>query len=138
MSAFQFDTDESFNGATVLYDGECPFCSAYVRMVTLRTAVGEVRLVDARVSDDPIVDKVISRGFDLNEGMALLIGERIYHGSDCIHGLALLTSGGSIPNRLSARLFRSRSIARYVYPILRAGRNLTLRLLGRARIRPNT
>ena len=138
MSAFQFDTDESFNGATVLYDGECPFCSAYVRMVTLRTEVGGVRLVDARVSDDPIVDKVISRGLDLNEGMALLIGERIYHGSDCIHVLALLTSGGSIPNRLSARLFRSRSIARYVYPILRAGRNLTLKLLGRTRIRPNT
>ena len=138
MSAFQFDTDESFNGATVLYDGECPFCSAYVRMVPLRTAVGGVHLVDARVSDDPIVDKVTSRGFDLNEGMALLIGERIYHGSDCIHVLALLTSGGSILNRLSARLFRSRSIARYVYPALRAGRHLALRLLGRARIRLNT
>ena len=138
MSAFHFEMDEPFGEATLLYDGECPFCSAYVRMVTLRTAVGGVRLVDARVSDDSIVDKVTSRGFDLNEGMALLIGGRIYHGSDCIHVLALLTSGGSIPNRLSARLFRSRSIARYAYPILRAGRNLALRLLGRARIRSNT
>ena len=91
-----------------------------------------------RVSDDPIVDKVTSRGFDLNEGMVLLIGERIYHGSDCLHVLALLTSGGSILNRLSARLFRFRSIARYVYPTLRAGRHLALRLLGRARIRLNT
>ena len=70
MSAFHFEMDEPFGGATLLYDGECPFCSAYVRMVTLRTAVGGVRLVDARVSDDSIVDKVTSRGFDLNEGMA--------------------------------------------------------------------
>ena len=138
MSAFEFDTDELFDGATVLYDGECPFCSAYVRMVTLGPAAGGVRLVDVRVSDAPIVDKVTSRGFDLNEGMVLLIGERIYHGSDCLHVLALLTSGGSILNRLSARLFRFRSIARYVYPTLRAGRHLALRLLGRARIRLNT
>ena len=134
MSAFPFDANESIDGVTVLYDGECHFCSAYVRMVKLREAVGEVRLVDARVANDPIVQEVTSRGFDLNEGMALLIGERIYYGSDCLHVLALLTSGGSFLNRLNARLFRSRSLARYAYPILRAGRNLTLRLLGRGRI----
>lgn len=135
MSAFRFDADEPVDGVTVVYDGECPFCSAYVRMVSLREAVGEVRLVDARGSDDPVVREVMGRGFDLNEGMALLIGGRIYHGSDCLHVLALLTGGGSLLNRLSARLFRSRSVARYAYPVLRAGRNLSLRLLGRGRIR---
>jgi protein-disulfide isomerase len=48
-------------GVTVFYDGACPFCSAYVRMVRLRKAAGEVRLIDAR-EGGPIVMEALSLG----------------------------------------------------------------------------
>ena len=32
----------------IAYDGECPFCSAYLQMVRLRDAVGPVALINVR------------------------------------------------------------------------------------------
>lgn len=117
-------------GAALIYDGECPFCSAYTRFVRLRDAVGPVQLVDAR-EGGPLVDEVLGAGFDLDEGMVLKLGGRYYHGSDCIHMLGALSSGSSPFNRLNGWIFASPARARRLYPVLRAGRNTVLRLLGR-------
>lgn len=117
-------------GAWIVYDGECPFCSAYTRYVRLRDAVGPVQLVDAR-DGGPLVDEVLRAGFDLDEGMVLKLGGRYYHGSDCVHMLATLSSGSSAFNRLNGWIFASPARARHLYPVLRAGRNAVLRLLGR-------
>ena len=117
----------------IVYDGECPFCSRYVTMVRLREAVNEVELVNAR-SDHPAVAKVRDAGFDLNNGMALIEGERIYYGADCIHRMALMSTRSGLFNRANALIFSSPMLSRLLYPIMRAGRNATLRLLGRAPI----
>ena len=34
--------------AMIIYDGDCVFCSHYVRFVRLRETVGPVALIDAR------------------------------------------------------------------------------------------
>ena len=34
--------------ASIVYDGDCPFCSRYVKLVRLREALGSVDLVNAR------------------------------------------------------------------------------------------
>lgn len=119
--------------AWLIYDGDCPFCSRYVALLRLREAVGTVHLIDAR-DGGPLVAECMARGFDLDEGMALKIGTRIYHGDDCIHALALMSSGVGIFNRLNAAIFRSPRRARLLYPLLRACRNATVRLLGRGTI----
>jgi len=119
--------------ASLVYDGECPVCSAYVRMVRFRAAVGRVQLIDAR-SGGPLVSEILREGFDLDEGMVLKIGDRIYHGPDCIHALALMSGGNGLFNRFNAWIFKSPARARILYPILRAGRNLLLRLLGRKKL----
>ncbi|WP_354695546.1 DCC1-like thiol-disulfide oxidoreductase family protein [Elongatibacter sediminis] len=119
--------------AALIYDGECPFCSAYVRLMKLREAVGEVVLVNARLGG-PLVDEVFRAGLDLDEGMVLKFEGHLYHGSDCMTRLALLTSTSSFFNRINAAIFRHRAISGFLYPILRAGRNITLFLLGRRRI----
>jgi predicted DCC family thiol-disulfide oxidoreductase YuxK len=119
--------------AVVVYDGECPFCSRYVGLVRLRDAVGRVRLVNAR-EPDPLVDELKREGFDLDEGMVLVMGGRRYHGADCINMLAMLSTPVGAFNRLNAALFRSPTASRLLYPVLRAGRNLVLRLLGRTKI----
>ena len=55
----------------VVYDGDCPFCRSYVSLMKLREAVGKVSLVDARAGG-VAVDMLNAKGFDLNEGMAVI------------------------------------------------------------------
>ncbi|MEC7763869.1 MAG: DUF393 domain-containing protein [Pseudomonadota bacterium] len=117
----------------IVYDGDCPFCSRYVAMVRLRDAAGPVELVDAR-SDHPAARRVKDAGFDLDEGMALIDGDTIHYGDEVVHRLALMSTGSDAFNRLNARIFRSRSAARLLYPVMRFGRNTTLTLMGRRKI----
>lgn len=125
--------DSEREGAVIVYDGECPFCTRYTRLVTLRRSVGRVTLLDAR-RGGPLVSRLAAEGYDLDEGMVLLYGGQTYHGGDCMHMLALLSGGGGAVNRLCAAVFRDPGTARRLYPVLRAGRNAVLRLLGRGRI----
>ncbi len=117
----------------IVYDGACPFCSAYVRMVRLREAAGPVRLIDGR-EDLQAAQRLRGEGVDLNETMAVIYGGRIYAGARAIEILSLLSSNSGVINRLAARLLRSRRRADFFYPVLRFGRNTALRLLGRDRI----
>jgi predicted DCC family thiol-disulfide oxidoreductase YuxK len=120
----------------LLYDGECPFCSRYVVHVRLREAVGPVMLANAR-EYPALVEEVRRLGYDVDAGMVLKLNGSYYHGADCIHALALLTTSAGWFNRINSLAFRSRAFARFAYPMLRAGRNLTLRLLGRSRLQPS-
>lgn len=115
----------------VVYDGECPFCSQYVKLLRFRDAVGQVDLVNAREADHPVVRRVQEQGIVLDEEMALVMNDRIYVGADCISRLALMTTSSSWFNRLNAVMFASPRIANAAYPILRSGRWLALKMLGR-------
>lgn len=120
-------------GAWIVYDGECPFCSRYVTMLRLRETLGPVALVNAR-DGGPEVAEARAAGLDLDEGMVLKLDGRFYHGDDCIHRLALLTTPSGTFNRVNAAIFRSRTASKVLYPVLRTGRNAVLRLLGRRRL----
>ncbi len=119
--------------AWLAYDGDCPFCSRYVKYMRLRDSVGALDLVDVR-DGGPLVEEILRAGLDLDEGMVLKLGGRYYHGADCIHALALLSGEADWFNRINAAIFRSPGLSRALYPLLRAGRNTVLRLLGRSRI----
>jgi predicted DCC family thiol-disulfide oxidoreductase YuxK len=118
----------------LLYDGECPFCSAYVKMVRLRENVGPIRLIDAR-GDGPEYHEALQAGFDLDEGMLLKLSGQYYHGQDCIHALALLTRERDLFGRINGWVFRSPGRSAMLYPVLRSGRNLVLRVLGRKKLK---
>lgn len=121
------------DGAAIIYDGECPFCSSYVHLVRIREAVGDVKLVDARHGGH-LVEEVLAARYDLDEGMVFKYQGRYYHGADCMHMIGLLSTRSSLFNRVNGMLARSPRLIALLYPILRAGRNATLRLLGRNKI----
>jgi predicted DCC family thiol-disulfide oxidoreductase YuxK len=121
------------DGLTVVYDGACPFCSAYVRLVRLKEAVGPVRLIDAR-RDPEAVLMLRGKGIEIDDTMAVTYGGATYAGAEAIELLSLLSSDAGFLNRMMARLLRDKRRAKRLYPLLRAGRNLALRLLGRRRI----
>ncbi len=121
---------------TVIYDGDCPFCSSYVSLIGLRKLT-DVDLIDAR-SDHPILRATEIQALDLNAGMVVKVGQAVHHGADAMHVLSMLSTGSGFISRLALRAFASPTRSRLLYPYLRAGRNLTLRILGRPAIQSLT
>ena len=118
----------------IIYDGECPFCSQYVKLLRLRESVGQIELVDARQTH-PAIDYVERAGVVLNNEMALVHRGEIYSGPECINRLALLSTRSGLFNRLNALAFSSAGVSKVTYPVLRSCRNLALRLLRREQLR---
>ncbi len=130
--AVQADGDTS-DSTYLIYDGECPFCAAYVKFMRLRQSVGPVRLIDAREGGAE-VQRARADGFDLDDGMLFHYGGRDYHGADALNIMAMLSSESAWFSKLNGALFKSPRVAAVAYPVLRAGRNTALRLLGRKKI----
>jgi len=126
-----FDTTTTW----IVYDGECPFCTQYVKLVRLRETIGKVKPLNAR-EDHPVVRYVRARGIDLNQEMALVQNGEVLAGPDVMHRLALLSTGSGFFNGLMSKMFASKGLTRFMYPFLRTGRNTTLFLMGRKKI-PN-
>lgn len=117
----------------LVYDKHCPLCRAYCRMLRIRESVGQLRMVDAR-EHTAIRDEITARGLDIDQGMVLKMGDNLYYGADAIHALALISSRSGLFNRLNYQVFKSPILSRWLYPVLRAGRNLLLKLLGKNKI----
>src|SRR5215469_13364692 len=90
---------------TVYYDGNCPLCRSYTRMMRLRETVGRVDLVDAREAPDA-VSRFSSLGLNkIDDGFVVDANGRLYHGADALHMLALLTAPVGVFNRINAAIF---------------------------------
>ena len=119
---------------TLIYDGKCPVCTAYSCGVDVDPAsASAIRIVDAR-GEDAMISRATATGLDFDEGMVVSYRGKFYHGADALHVLATLTPAKGVWNRINRFLFGSRAVSRFLYPMLRSGRNLLLRLLGRKKI----
>jgi len=110
----------------IVYDGDCPFCSRYVRLLRLRENF-DVKLIDARAHPEDAQ----GYGLNLNEGMIADIDGEVHHGSDAVWMLSMLSSRSDAMNRMFAGLFSSRAVTRILYPFMRLGRRVALFSLGR-------
>lgn len=99
----------------------------------VRKALGSLELVNAR-DGGPLTEAVKARGFDLNQGMVLVQGEEFYFGAESIHRLALMSTRSGCFNTLNALIFARPGLAQRLYPLLRFGRFITLKLLGRSQL----
>ncbi len=109
----------------ILYDGECPFCASYVSFARLRDRLGEIDLIDARDVPDMVAD-YSARGYAIDDGMIVDTGETVYFGGDAVWAINALVSRNPFLNIMSGRRF-----LKWVYPVLRFGRNSVIRLLGK-------
>lgn len=117
----------------IFYDGDCPFCNQYVRMLRLRDAHGTPQLVDLRLNPTEH-EQLRARGFNCDQGMVVRVGDQFYEGSQALHVLSGLSSSLTWLSRVSGILFSSSRVASWVYPVLRSARNATLFVLGRQRL----
>lgn len=117
----------------LVYDQECPVCDAYCRLVRIRENVGDLKIVNAR-SDADVVREITEQGLDIDQGMVLKMGDKLYYGADAINALALISSPSGLFNRLNYWIFKSPARSTVFYPVLRACRNLLLKILGKTKI----
>ncbi len=116
----------------LVYDGDCPFCTAGARIYRLRQSVGELHIVNARdIAGSELKAAIDAHGFDLNKGSVARFEGRLYHGKDALHLLAMLGSDSGFLNRLNVALFRNRATIAFAYPLMVALRNAALRLRGK-------
>ena len=118
---------------TLVYDGDCPVCRNYTQHLSIKQAAGTFELLNAR-DNPPIVQEINALNLDMDEGFVLKIGDRFYHGADAIHTLALLSTGTGVFNRMNFLVFRSETLSRFLYPILKTGRAMLLKLLGKSKL----
>ena len=80
------------------------------------------------------MDEITAAGLDIDQGMVLKVGDRLYYGSDAIHTLSLMGTRSGLFNRMSFLLFKSKKVAAVIYPGLRFCRNLLLKILRKSKI----
>ena len=95
----------------------------------LRETIGPVSLINAR-DGGAAVDRLLAERYDLNEGMVVIFGGKVYCGEDAVTFIASMTQAPSFLAKAIAVALRDRKRAEFFYPLMKAGRRLTLRLLG--------
>jgi predicted DCC family thiol-disulfide oxidoreductase YuxK len=113
------------DGDYLLYDGECPVCAGFVRFAEFRRRHPGLQLLDARGQPDLVAD-LRRRGYEINDGMVLVIDGRLYYGAAANKLLA-----GYAPGLSAAKRTALAAIGVTPYPLLRGVRNALLRLKGR-------
>lgn len=121
----------------IYYDGDCPFCSQYVRLIKLTETVGQVNLTNLR-EDSAARDFLLAKGYDLDKGMLVLLNGTYYAGADAVNILSRFSSGSDAFNQINYWLLSNKYLAVIIYPLLRMVRNITLFILGRALISNHT
>jgi predicted DCC family thiol-disulfide oxidoreductase YuxK len=118
----------------LLYDGECPVCSAYVAMARLRQLYPGLKVLNAR-SEPELVARLRGEGYEINEGMVLRLGGAVHFGAEATRMIAVL--GRSSPSRwrrTALGLIGAAPWSRRLYPWLNRARQVLLRLLRRGPI----
>jgi predicted DCC family thiol-disulfide oxidoreductase YuxK len=120
-----------------VYDGDCPLCLMGATHFRIKQAVGNLYVLDARQAEDahPLMQEINAHGLNLDQGMVLKMGGRLYQGADALHVMALIGTSTGWFNRLNAAFFKSEKIARLCYPSMKAARNLALAIKGVPQIR---
>ena len=117
----------------LIYDGECPICRPTANALKIRAAVGELILVNAR-HPHPIMQELKQAGLNIDEGMVVKINNTLFQGAEAQHVLAMIGTNQDWFNRINIFLFRSKCIAKLIYPIMRNVRFAVLKIKGISKI----
>ncbi len=115
-------------GDYLLYDGECPICAGFVTFAEFRRRHPDLKLIDARHEPD-LVAELRRDGYEINDGMVLVVDGTLYYGAAASAKLASYRS--DLPPAKRAAMA---AIGASPYPLLRGLRNALLRLRGRSLI----
>lgn len=120
---------------SIIYDGDCPLCKDYVQRLRLVEAAGEIALIDAR-TDTPTVQAYWDKGYDLDQGMIVVVGKTIYYGAAAVTALARLSSDNTLLNKLNHWALAHEPLTRLAYPLMKLARRIALWVRGKKGLAP--
>ena len=117
----------------IIYDGDCPFCNNFVSLSKLRDLGYAVTLINAR-EDDSLVVRRLSKSYDLDDGMIVMVDDQVLYGPAAARFLASGFLGGGGLSCVYRILLRGERVSKLIYPILVRMRKLYFRLAGKTLI----
>ena len=126
------ETEKAGEYTRLIFDGQCPFCQAYVATLEdlNQNAQAGLNKVDARCAPE-LVEQLADKNI-INAGIVLIKGEQLYQGAEALTLLAKEHAVKGGLNGLPHYLLRHRPLSILLYPVLRTLRKLFLHLSGRS------
>ena len=133
------ETERAGENSKLIFDGQCPFCQAYVATLEdqKKNTQAGLNKVDARCAPE-LVEQLTDKNIDINAGIVLIKGEAFFQGAEALTILARGHAAKGKINGLPHYLLRYRLLSILIYPVLRTLRNLFLRFSGRTAIELTT
>ena len=111
---------------TFIYDGECPFCNHFAELLELKSKIHNIRILDGR-NNLKIINTLFDKGYDLDKGAILLMGNDILHGAEAINTICKqIENPSSNLLKLLSTIFESKRRTRLLFPLLIRARRLAL------------
>ncbi len=128
---FMIDVTE-LTGVWFVYDGNCPICKRAAEATQIKQSLGDLHLLDARTADyHPLLVEVNNRCLNLDDGMIIYHEGCYFHGAVALEFMAVHGAPNGLFNHINRLLFRSKFFTKSLYPLMRGGRNLLLKLRGK-------
>ena len=126
------ETERAGEGSKLIFDGQCPFCQAYVATLEdqKKNTQAGLKKIDARCAPE-LVEQLADKNI-INAGIVLIKGEQLYQGAEALTLLAKEHAVKGGLNGLPHYLLRHRPLSILLYPVLRTLRKLFLHLSGRS------
>ena len=111
---------------TFIYDGECPFCNHFAELLELKSKIKNISILDAR-KNQIITNSLLNKGYDIDKGAILLIGDEIFHGAEAINTICnqIKNPSGKLLQLLS-NIFKSNKRTKLLFPFLVRARRFAL------------
>ena len=111
---------------TFIYDGECPFCNHFAELLELKSKIRNISILDAR-KNKIITNSLLNKGYDIDKGAILLMGDDIFHGAEAINTISnqINNPSGRLLKLLS-NIFKSNKRTKLMFPFLLRARRFAL------------
>ena len=118
------------NNVTIVYDGECPFCSDFVSLNRLKEHGYNVKLVNARDTSNQLVHD-LKKKYNIDYGMIVIVNEKILYGSSAARFISSSYKKNNLKSLVYCLVLFNQKIADFSYPILVFLRKIYFRLTGK-------
>ncbi len=111
---------------TFIYDGECPFCNHFAELLEIKSEIINIKILDGR-KNLTLIESLLEKGYDLDNGAILLKDEDILHGADAINTICKqITNPSSSLLMILSTVFESNKRTNLIFPLLVRARRFAL------------
>ncbi len=118
------------NDITIVYDGECPFCSDFVSLNNLKDHGYDIKIVNARDTNNPLIHD-LKKKYNIDYGMIVILDKKILYGSSAARFISSSYSKKNFKSIIYRLVLFNQKIANFTYPILVFLRKIYFRLVGK-------